>query len=128
MTSTQLRASTVLTDLDHDRKDQRPAAGAVVHELADSVVEVLLEQLDLEDVLGQAAVEHLLGLRSHLVHQELGVDEAARDHLGRRARPAVGGRQRGDDDENAVLGEPAPVAQGDVADVTDGEPVDEGHP
>jgi hypothetical protein len=41
------------SDFEHDRQDHRPAAGAVVYELPDSVVQVLLEQLDLADVAGQ---------------------------------------------------------------------------
>ena len=42
-----------LSDLEHDRQDHRSAAGTVVDELADAVVQVLLEQLDLGDVVGQ---------------------------------------------------------------------------
>src|SRR5581483_4834410 len=55
--------------LDDDGEDHRPAAGAVVDELAEPVVQVLLEQLDLEDVVGQAGVEDLVCLLAHLLQE-----------------------------------------------------------
>src|ERR1700704_4108675 len=44
-------------DLDDDRQDHRPPARAVVDELPDPVVQVLLEQLDLADVVGKEAAD-----------------------------------------------------------------------
>src|SRR5581483_12173288 len=72
--------------LDHYGQDHRTAAGAVVDELPDAVVEVLLQELDLDDVVREAAVEDLLRLDAHLVHQRpLGVGEPAGDQLRRGA-------------------------------------------
>src|SRR2546429_3786843 len=93
------------------RKEQRGAARSVVGQAARPVVDVLLEELDLEDVLLQALLEHTRGFVAHLVEQRPGVREAAGDQLGRAAaRAAVGTGERRDDDQDAVLGEMAPVA------------------
>ncbi len=81
-------------------------------------MQVLLEQLDLGDVVAEQLVEHAAGLVAQLVEQaRRPLAEAARDQLGRRREPAgaVRGGERRDDDQHAVLGEPAPVAQRDVA-------------
>ena len=72
----------------------------------------------------EQAADDLVRLLPHLGHQLVRLGEAARDQL-RRGRGAV--RERRDDDQHAVLGEVAPVAQRDVGDVADAEPVDEGH-
>ena len=49
----------------------------------------------------------------------------ARDELRRRDLASVRRAQRRDDDEDAVVGEPPAVAEGDVLHVPDAEPVDE---
>ena len=74
-----------------------------------------------------SAVDDALGLRAQVAEQLLVLAEPARDQLGRRDLAAVGERQRRDDDQNAVLGEPPAVTQGDVLDVADTEAVDERH-
>ena len=66
------------------------------------------------------------GLGPRLVQQRPRLDEPARDQLGRRGVAAVRVRQRGDDDQDAVLGQVPPVAESYVAHVADAEPVDEG--
>ena len=77
-------------DLDHHGEDHRPAARAVVDELPDRVVEVLLEQLDLGDAVREPAPpDDPLGLVAQLVEQLLVLAEAARDQLRRRDRRAA---------------------------------------
>src|SRR5439155_22240961 len=65
--------------LDDDGQDERPLPHAVVDELPDPVVQVLLEQLDLDDLLVQALVQHALRLGAHLLEQRLRLGEASRD-------------------------------------------------
>ena len=74
-------------------------------------MDVLLQQLDLEDVLLQALLEHAGSLVAHLGDKRPRIREAAGDQLGRPgACAAVGAGERRDDDQDAVLGEMAPVA------------------
>src|SRR4029078_11677046 len=56
------------SDLHYYRKDHRPAVGAVVDELTDLVVQVLLEELDLADVVLQGPLQHAVRLVAHLLH------------------------------------------------------------
>ena len=56
-----------MSDLDHDRQDHRPPPGAVVDELSDCVVHVLLEQLDLRDPVRRQLLGDPLRLVAHLV-------------------------------------------------------------
>src|SRR5215218_496151 len=90
--------------LDDDREDHGPAACAVVDELTDAIVDVLLQELDLADVLREQVVHDRLRLLPHLRHELVRLREPTRDQL--RGRDAVA-RQRRDDDQNAVLGEVA---------------------
>ena len=65
-------------------------------------------------------------LVSQLVQEPFGLSEAARDQLRRGDLAPVRRAQGRDDDEDAVVGEPPAVAEGDVVpDVPDPEPVDE---
>ena len=54
-------------DLEDDGEDHRPPAGALLHELTDGVVNVLLEELQLGDILGEEARERSRGFVSGLV-------------------------------------------------------------
>ena len=89
-------------------------------------MQVLLEELDLAHVVLEQLREHALRLLAHLVEQ-LGVRlrEPARNQLRLARDGAVGAGQRGDDDQDAVLREVAPVAQRDVLHVPHAEPVNE---
>src|SRR5919204_5050979 len=84
--------------LHYDRQDHRPSTGAVVDELADGVVEMLLEELDLADVVREALVEDARRLLAHLGEELVRPGETAGDELWRRRRAAVRGRERRDDD------------------------------
>ena len=88
-------------------------------------MDVLLQELQLGDVLAQTLRERPLGLVARLLEQRVGLGEAARDDLGRRDLAAVLRPDGGDDDEDAVLGEVAAVAERDVLDVPHAEAVDE---
>src|SRR5215204_7219841 len=110
--------------LDDDREDHGPAACAVVDELTDAIVDVLLEELDLADVLREQVVDDRLRLLPHLRHELVGLGEATGDQLWGSDAVARKGR---DDDEHAVLGQVATVAQCDVRHVADAEAVDERH-
>src|SRR5207237_7189468 len=104
----------------HYGKYHRPPPGAVVDQLPDPVVDVLLEELDLADVVGEQLPDNLVGLVPHLREELLRLGEAAGDHLGRGDRPV---RERRHHDQDAVLGQVAAVAERDVGDVTDAETV-----
>ena len=114
------------SDLYDYGKDHRPSTRAVVDELAQAVVQVLLDELDLGHVLVQELLQDALGLDAHLVEQRLGLAEPARDQLRRARDLAVRPAERRDDDQDAVLGQVAAVAERDVVDVADAEPVHEG--
>ena len=59
----------------------------VVDELTEPVVDVLLQQLDLADVVGQQLAHDLVRLLAHLGEQLVALGEAAADQLGcRRTR------------------------------------------
>ena len=64
-------------------------------------------------------------LVAQLVDEVVRLREPARDELGRRDLTAVRGRERRHDDEHAVVGEPAPVAERHVLHVPDPQAVDE---
>src|SRR5206468_9340737 len=54
---------------DHDGEDHRAAAGAVVDELAETVVDVLLDQLDLADVVLEQLADDVVRLLTQLAQQ-----------------------------------------------------------
>jgi hypothetical protein len=56
-------------DLEDDWENHRPAAGPLADQLADGVVDVLLQELQLGDVLGEAVREGALGLVARLVEE-----------------------------------------------------------
>ena len=116
------------SDLDHHREHHRSSTGAVVDDLPDRVVDVLLEELDLHNVSGCELTNDPVGLVTKLVEQLVRLGEAARDELGRRDLAAVRGCQGRHDDEHAVVGELPPIAKRDVLDVADTQAVDERHP
>src|SRR3954453_4376388 len=102
-------------DLHYYRKDHRPAVGSVVGQVARLGVEVFLEEAGLPYLLAQALLQDAVGLVAELVEQRVGVvAEPAGDQLGRPGAAAVRRGERRDDDQDAVLREAAPVAQGDV--------------
>ena len=68
-----------------------------------------------------------LGLVAELVDEVLVLPHPAGDQLRRRDVAALVDGHGRDDDEDAVLRQAAPVAERDVLDVADAEPVDEGH-
>src|SRR6266511_1903901 len=107
---------------DHHRQDHWPPARAVVHELPDAVVDVLLKELDLANVLCEQVADDALRFRPHLGEQLVRLREAASDELG-RSDGAV--RHRRDDDQNAVFREVPPVTERDVGHVADAQAVDE---
>ncbi len=89
-------------------------------------MEVFLEELDLDDpVLGELPGD-APGLVAQLANHLVVLDETPRDQLRRRDLSAVGQGHGRHDDQHAVLGEPAAVAQRDVLDVSDAQPVHEG--
>ena len=85
-------------------------------------MDVLLDQLDLADVVLEQLAHDVVRLLAQLGQQLVVVGEAARDQLGLRG--AVVGERR-DDDQHAVLRHVPAVAQRDVRDVADADPVDE---
>src|SRR6185312_1174726 len=114
--------------LDHHREDHRAALGAVVDQLAEPVVQVLLQELDLGHVVLHQLVQYALSLFTHLLEQRLArLGEAAGDQLRPAGDGAVAASERRDDDQHAVFRQMPPVAQSDVLHVADAEAVHEGH-
>ena len=118
-------------NLDDDRQYQRAALELLVDEFGDVVVEILLQQGDLPDLVlrrvGQRVLNHLVQLVAEVVCL-LGEGDAAEDHLRLVDLGAVVGGDGGDDDEDAVVGELAPVADCELVGLADGDAVDEDHP
>ena len=97
-------------DLEDDREDHRTTPGAVEDELTDGVVDVLLEELQLPDVL--ARQREATALASSRASSSSGPGSAKPRAITSGRRPRVrSAPHRGDDDQDAVLRESAPVAQ-----------------
>ena len=103
--------------LDHDGEHHGPAPRAVVHDLPDGIVDVLLEELDLGHVLRRQLSHDAIRFLAQLDEELVGLGEATCDQLRRRDLSTIGGRQRRHDDEHAVVGQPTAVAERDVLDV-----------
>ena len=120
------RASLGSLTLRSPRENHRPPARSVVDQLPDRVVQVLLEQLDLGDVVGEPAPA--ARARPRRAARRAG-PRSRRSRA--RSAPAARSRRRSSVASvatmisDAVLGEPAPVAQRDVLDVAHAEAVDE---
>ena len=90
--------------------------GAVVDELSELIVQMLLYELDLDDLVAQEALENFVRFLFQLIEQLTGiVAEPTGDQLGRSGRAAVRRRRdRRDDDQDAVFRQPPAVSKGDI--------------
>jgi hypothetical protein len=59
----------ITLNLDHHRKDHRPAMGSVIDHLSEFVMQVLLYELDLDDLVPQEVPQNPIRLLAQLVEQ-----------------------------------------------------------
>ena len=125
-------ARTGTVQLDDDRQHHRALAGQLRRHRREGVVQPLLHQLHLLDALGLAVVEahrpRRRGWCRAASSSPSGASKPAHDHLGIGDHVGGVGGDRGDDDQHAVGGQAAAVAQHLVAQFADAEAVDQRDP
>src|SRR6266511_5019635 len=114
-------------DLHDDRKDHRPSLRLVVQVTGHRVLDLALEESDLADVVARVldGRHHPRGGRIDDRVALVSVHEAAGDDLRNTNNVARLLVDRDHDHEHTVVGQRAPVAEDDLADLADGQAVHE---